>query len=169
MAEIYTVEVDLADRDRLGEWNHWYQAHTAKLMGVPGFLSAQRFVAAEPGPSPFLAIYGIESAAVLDSPEYRAVGGPESVGAWKPLMINWFRNILEGPERPSPVPQDGWILLGDRLAAESPTLPSGFMRFCPVGLDRTIVERGMLTGTAGSQVPRVSGGDSLTFRLFRPL
>src|SRR4030095_12613415 len=55
------------------EFNRWYnEEHLAERMAVPGFLNAARSEAVKGGPK-HLAVYELESAAVLDSPAYKKV------------------------------------------------------------------------------------------------
>lgn len=55
------------------EFNRWYnEEHVAERMAVPGFLNAARYEAVKGGPK-HLAVYELESAAVLDSPAYKKV------------------------------------------------------------------------------------------------
>ena len=55
------------------EFNRWYnEEHLAERMAVPGFLSAARYEAVKGGPK-HLAVYELESPAVLDSPAYKKV------------------------------------------------------------------------------------------------
>jgi hypothetical protein len=55
------------------EFNRWYNGeHVAERMAVPGFLNAARYEAVKGGPK-HLAVYELESVAVLDSPAYKKV------------------------------------------------------------------------------------------------
>jgi hypothetical protein len=59
--------------DKEPEFNRWYnEEHVAERMGVPGFLNAARYEAVKGGPK-HLAVYELESVAVLDSPAYKKV------------------------------------------------------------------------------------------------
>jgi len=59
--------------DKEPEFNRWYnEEHVAERMAVPGFLNAARYEAVKGGPK-HLAVYELESAAVLDSPAYKKV------------------------------------------------------------------------------------------------
>jgi hypothetical protein len=59
--------------DKEAEFNRWYnEEHVAERMAVPGFLNAARYEAVKGGPR-HLAVYELESAAVLDSPAYKKV------------------------------------------------------------------------------------------------
>ena len=57
------------DEDRFNDWydNHHTPNH---VTGVPGFLSAHRYAA--PGGPGYLAVYELDGAETLESPEYRA-------------------------------------------------------------------------------------------------
>lgn len=55
------------------EFNRWYnEEHLAERLAVPGFLSAARYEALKGGPK-HLAVYELESAAVMESPAYKRV------------------------------------------------------------------------------------------------
>ena len=55
------------------EFNAWYDdEHLAERLGISGFRSAQRWVAAAPGGGKYLATYELDSASVLFTPEYLA-------------------------------------------------------------------------------------------------
>src|ERR1700689_3047421 len=57
------------------EFNDWYDTeHVPERMRVPGFLNAQRWIGDE-NPKIAVATYDLETYAVLDSPEYQAIGG----------------------------------------------------------------------------------------------
>jgi hypothetical protein len=55
-------------------FHEWYnRRHIAeRVPGLPGFLRARRFAAASGGPK-FIALYDLESAAALTTPQYRAL------------------------------------------------------------------------------------------------
>jgi hypothetical protein len=60
-----------ADKEK--EFNRWYnEEHLAERLAIPGFLSAARYEAVKGGPK-HLAVYELESSAVLDSDAYRRV------------------------------------------------------------------------------------------------
>lgn len=56
------------------EFNAWYdEEHLAERLAIPGFRSAQRWVAdVAPGAGKYLATYELDSVAVLSSPAYLA-------------------------------------------------------------------------------------------------
>ena len=59
--------------DKEAEFNRWYnEEHVAERLAVPGFLNAARYEAVKGGPK-HLAVYELESPAVLDSPAYKQV------------------------------------------------------------------------------------------------
>ena len=59
--------------DKEPDFNRWYnEEHVAERMAVPGFLNAARYEAVKGGPK-HLAVYELESPAVLDSPAYKQV------------------------------------------------------------------------------------------------
>ena len=68
------VAIDVDPRHE-AELDRWYdEEHIAERMAIPGFLRARRFVALEGGPR-YLALYDLETPAVLDSAAYRTALG----------------------------------------------------------------------------------------------
>lgn len=166
---LYIVEMDLPDATLLDEWHAWYADHLRKLLSVPGFRTAQRFQSTTPAASPFVAVYSIDSADVLTSAPYRAKAGPESTGKWRTLMTNWNRNLLEGLDEAPDVPIDGWLAIMDRRADSAPPLLAGIRSLKPVGLDRSVVERGLLAGGPGDAPPAAREERDWHVRVCRPL
>jgi hypothetical protein len=59
--------------DKEPDFNRWYnEEHLAERLAIPGFLSAARYEAVKGGPK-HLAVYELESAAVLQSEAYKKV------------------------------------------------------------------------------------------------
>lgn len=94
--------------DKEKEFNRWYnEEHLAERRAVPGFLSAARYEAVKGGPK-HLAVYELESPAVLDSAAYKRVqaqptewtkrAGPGTVAT------TFIRNVytMIHPATPSP-------------------------------------------------------------------
>ena len=81
------------------------------LLTVPGFRASQRFKAIVATPSPYLALHEVASAALFESPTYRARGGPASTGEWRALQTNWHRNLLDGVEESPEVPGEAHLLV----------------------------------------------------------
>jgi hypothetical protein len=163
------VEMDMPHAELLEEWHRWYTLHLRKLLAMPGFFSAQRFQSTTPTPSPFIAMYSIAGAEAMTSPAYRASAGPTSTGRWHELMTNWRRNVLEGIERAPEVPMTGWLAILDRHSAGAPPLPKGYVALRPIALDRSIVERGLMFGGAGSAPPAFAQGQETHLRICKPL
>ncbi len=68
------------------EFNDWYdQEHIPERIALPGFLSATRWVCLQGWPR-YLALYDLVSAAVMDSPGYTAVAGP-NVSPWSHRVL----------------------------------------------------------------------------------
>ena len=63
------------------EFNEWYDTeHIPERKAIPGFLTAQRFVAQEGSPK-YLALYDLSEVDVLDSEAYRRIG-PGHYSLW---------------------------------------------------------------------------------------
>ena len=146
---LYMVEMELPDRSRLAEWHDWYTAHIGKLLSADGYDGAQRFEALGTCYSPFLAIHDVVGPELFTSAGYKAVGGPSGTGEWQKLMTNWHRNLFTGMDM---MPE---LAMDQRLAllAGGAAVPDGFAGRVTwvenVGLDGTILRRGVLVLDAG--------------------
>ena len=165
---IYMVEMDFPHPEREAEWHAWYLAHIRVLLSVPGFRASQRFKATAATPSPYLALHEVSSAALFDSPAYRARGGPESTGEWRQLQTNWHRNLLEGLEEVPEVPPEAHLLLlrDARDAILPPGIAISWLR--GVGLDRTIAECGLAVVKDPTPLRALAERDQ-RIRLYRPI
>jgi len=165
---IYMVEMAFPHPEREAEWHAWYLAHIRVLLTVPGFRASQRFKAISLTSSPYLALHEVASAALFDSPAYRARGGPASTGEWRALQTNWHRNLLDGIEESPKVPPEAHlVVLRD---ARDAVLPEGIaVRWLRgVGLDRTIEECGL--AVVGDPAPLIALADrDARIRLYRPI
>jgi hypothetical protein len=95
------------------EFNAWYDTeHIPERRAIPGFLTAQRFVAPEGSPK-YLALYDLGNREVLQSEAYRRVG-PENYSPWT-RRINQHIPIFIREEWGQVVPGDG--LLSDEAGA----------------------------------------------------
>src|ERR1051326_2141529 len=76
------------------EFNDWYdREHIPLRMGVPGFHSAQRYVV--PGTRHYLAIYEMESPAVLKTPAYQEVKNhPSERTRWMLRTVGGFTRYI---------------------------------------------------------------------------
>ena len=76
------------------EFNDWYDCeHIPLRMRVPGFHSAQRYVA--PGTRHYLAIYEMDSASVLQSPPYQEVkNNPSERTRWMLRTVRGFTRYI---------------------------------------------------------------------------
>lgn len=164
---LYMVEVDVPYPERIAEWETWYEKHAVMLLSIPGILFVQRFRSVSSDIS-FTQLYSIRNAGVISSPAYQAKAGPGSTGEWRTLMTNWHRNILEGIDLVPEVASGGWLAVSDRLVEQAPALPSGYVGLKPVGLDRNVVERGLMFGDEKSVPPAVTQDGHVRTRVFRP-
>jgi hypothetical protein len=79
-----------------GEFHDWYDfEHMPSRAELPGFLTAHRMVCVEGWPR-YVAMYDLESLAVLESPAYQAVTG-KNVSLWSRRMVGmvhgYFRTL----------------------------------------------------------------------------
>jgi len=110
---IYTVELNFNDATREDEWNAWYETYLARLVSLPGLLTAQRFRAIDPGAQrwEYLALYSIASLAVFESEAYRGIGGGGNASIRFKTAIRRRRNVYTGIERVPEVTNAGRVLL----------------------------------------------------------
>ena len=73
------------------EFNRWYdREHMRERVGIPGFLSAQRYLSAGSSPWKYLAIYETEELETLRSPAYRKALLNQS--AWSQNVLARFQD-----------------------------------------------------------------------------
>ena len=156
------------DEDR-AKFNAFYDKHITMLLSIDGFMSAQRYECTHEARSPFLAVYRHRDRHVITSDNYTSRAGPTSVDpVFKAKMTNWDRNLVEGDIENMDIGETGWLIVIDRLNAESAPLPEGFASLEVIGLDATIAERGVLKGQDGAP-PDIKSQDGWSVRTFRPI
>jgi hypothetical protein len=85
---LFMTDIDPALED---EFNRWYEEeHLPERQTMPGFLSARRFRAVEGGPK-YLALYDLESPAVLQSAPYLRISDANK-SPWTRRMESMFTN-----------------------------------------------------------------------------
>ena len=162
------VEMDFRNAAREHDWHAWYLDHVTKLIrNVPGFRATQRFRAITACPSPWLALHEVASAAVFESAEYRANGGPASTGEWQKEHTNWHRNLYAGVENTPDVPMDAHLFVADADASLPASLAAAMTWLESVGLDRTASRRGMAVLASGKLAASHFGNGGL--RIYKPI
>lgn len=156
-ATFYMVEMNYPHRTSAEReaFDEFYQRHINMLLMIPGFMTAQRFVCSANVKAPFLALYRLVGPDVMTSEGYSKKAGRMSVEhEFRVNMTNWDRNLVQGPQGTSApdlsVDMGATFTLIDRLIDDAPPLPSNFTPLEVVGLDRTVVERGVCVGATGS-------------------
>jgi hypothetical protein len=75
------------------EFHDWYdREHVPERLGVPGFINAERWID-EQNPKIHVAAYDLETAGVLATPAYRAVGG-DNQSVWTRRVTAMCRRIM---------------------------------------------------------------------------
>lgn len=143
---IYMVDHVFANPQTEPAWHEWYAGYLHKLMGVPGFGSAQRFKAIDETPPRFLAMYAVESAAVYDSPAYKNMGGGGSQSArFHGDYHLWTRNLFDGADQVPMVTEGQCVYAVD---SDSPNrklpFPQTPLWLKSVGLHRTTPYRAIV-------------------------
>ena len=163
------VEMHYPLDDDREAFNGFYHKHISMLLTIDGFISAQRYECTHEARSPFLAVYRLSDPDVMTSEGYTSRAGRDSVDpVFKAKMTNWDRNLVTGDIENMDLADGGWMVLIDRLSKDSSPLPGGFTSLSIVGLDATIVERGVMIGQDGSP-PKMSDMENCIIRCFCPV
>jgi hypothetical protein len=161
---IYMVEHGFADApEQEAEWNTWYSHHaTYAFRSVPGWRTGQRFVAIPPCRPKYRAMYTLDRAEVLSSPEYKATTGGRFPEAWRSLITDFHRNLADGERMPA-VAKDEALVVVDAPATDADVPGVALQWWNVVGLERTVDRRAIAvvdrtTGDtlAGCAIPGVS-------------
>jgi hypothetical protein len=90
---LYVVRSRFTVPEREQAWNEWYAEHIKVLLGVPGFIAAQRFRSpGTPDERPYLAMYEVAGPEVFTSDAYLGIWGFDE---WRPQIDNWTRDIFD--------------------------------------------------------------------------
>ena len=170
MTTFYMVEMHYPASEDRARFDGFYNGHITMLLTIDGFRSAQRLETTHETRAPFLAIYRLRGPEVMTSENYTSKAGRNSVNpAFRAKMTNWDRNLVEGDIADMEVPEGGHMVLIDRLSPNNPPLPDDFTPLTVIGLDSTIVERGVRIVAKGEPVPSVTDTGGWTVRTLRPL
>ncbi|MBU0723977.1 MAG: hypothetical protein KJ904_08005 [Alphaproteobacteria bacterium] len=73
------------------EFNRWYdREHVAERVGIPGFLSARRYIAVAASPK-YISFYETETFSVLSSPAYKQMLANQT--PWSKAVMAGFTNV----------------------------------------------------------------------------
>jgi len=149
---IYMVEHGFVDAPvQEAEWNAWYSHHaTHAFRAVPGWRSGQRFVAIPPARPKYRAMYTLDHAGVLTSPEYKATTGGRFPEAWRSLITDFHRNLADGAEMPAVAVEEALVVVDPPATGRD--VPGVDLRWWNVvGLEQTVPRRAI------GIVPRATG------------
>jgi hypothetical protein len=109
----------------------------------------------------------VVSAAVFQSAQYRASGGPAATGEWQAEHTNWYRNLFDGIDSTPEVAPDAHLLVSEGDAQVPGPVAASVTRLASDGLDRSSQNRGIAIIPAG----RLTAGlfDLPGVRLFKPI
>jgi len=165
---LYMVEMNFTNLPREADWNEWYSGHLRKLLAFPGFHAVQRLRAEEQVRSPYLAVYEVDGPEVFETEPYRTRAGRNSTGEWKEMMFDWHRNLFDGLREIPVIGADSRLLVVDRANSSQPALPAELTPLQCVGLDRTVIERGVAVLSLEAS-RAVVGATALFSRVFKPM
>ena len=97
MSIVYAVRCNFARPDLEDQWNAWYDGpKTDEMLAKPGFLSGQRYRAGGMDQTiKYLALWVLESAEALKTPEYKSNWG---FFDWSAHVVDWSRNLYRAPD-----------------------------------------------------------------------
>jgi len=170
MSTFYMVEMHYPASEDRALFDKFYNKHITMLLTIDGFLSAQRYETTHEARAPFLAVYKLRDTGVMESTNYTSKAGRTSVNpTFRDKMSNWDRNLVQGDIDNMDVPDGGCMVLIDRTTPDSPPLPDDFTALEIVGLDATIVQRGVRIAQNGDSTLPDAPVDGWTMRTLRPL
>jgi hypothetical protein len=170
MTTFYMVEMHYPATEDRRQFDAFYDKHITMLLTIDGCQSAQRYESIHEARAPFLAVYRLRDPDVMTSENYTSKAGRSSVDpVFRAKMTNWDRNLVQGDIADMNVPEGGRMVLIDRMSPDSPPLPKDFTPLAVVGLDSTIVQRGVRILGKGEAVPQVEPADGWTVRTFQPI
>jgi hypothetical protein len=141
---IYMVQHSFARPDWEDEWNAWYARNIEILMGVPGFITGQRFKGTQSEPPRYMAMYTVESAAVFESKAYVDAGG-NGVNSrrFRPAYAVWMRNLFESSQPAPAVSAGECLVLFDSAEKQPPVAGIAMTWLTSIGFHRTTPYRGL--------------------------
>lgn len=163
---IYMVEIGLP-AEFVAPFEEYFLYQVRRLLQVPGFTTAQRFIDCNEAPRQFLQIYSIASPEVMESDHYRTVGGPTQPGT-RPFITELARrNLYDGVEFAPSVADNEYLLVLDDPDASQHLFPDiRFDRLFVKGLDKSVPHRSIAVVT-DRNIAKPHGTKDI--RLFRPV
>ena len=140
------------------EWNTWYSQHARHgFAKIPGWRSAQRFVALPPSQPKYRAMYSLASADVMTSDAYKATTGGRFPEAWRSMITDFHRNLADAEWMPA-VELDQCLVVVDPPATglELPGVELSWLAV--VGLECTVPRRALavVDRANGERISRLS-------------
>jgi hypothetical protein len=98
MTFVYIVRCNFTQPAREQAWNDWYSGpKIQQMLRLPYFLSCQRFRRAAGAGRDYLALWTMERAEAMSTPEYLSQWG---FSTWSPFITDWSRDLFDA--RPAP-------------------------------------------------------------------
>jgi hypothetical protein len=146
---MYMVELNFTRPELAEKFVPFYAEHMRDLRTVPGLTTAQRLKSVFPVASPYLQIYTIANAEVMQSKAYKSVGGPGHpiVDEHAASLTDWYRNVFDGIAEAPNVREGSYLLVVDGRGND-PALPQVRLTWLrAIALDRSVAERGLVVIT----------------------
>jgi hypothetical protein len=107
------------------EFNDWYDTeHVPERLRTKGFINAQRWIGAD-DPKIAIATYDLESLAVLQSPEYKKIGG-ENLSPWSKRMSRICERVcrfeadqINPGQKAAPADAEAMVMIAVNVAPEA--------------------------------------------------
>jgi hypothetical protein len=180
MVFVYIVRCNFTDPAREQAWNAWYSGpKIVQMLANPYFLTCQRFRRAEGLGRGYLALWTVQTAEALATPEYKAQWG---FSEWTPLITDWSRDLFDGgaaSEQAFAVKPSGALHVvsfdgmdGQRAGAAQGTVARsrpGMMWLPVIGLDRHTPLIGLRVIPDGGRPLQAALGDGVQEAIYRPI
>jgi hypothetical protein len=166
MTFVYIVRCRFTEPAREAEWNAWYSGpKIVQMLSQPYFLSCQRFRRSAGIGRNYLALWTVQRAEALTTPQYRSQWG---FAEWAPYITDWSRDLFDGGNAPAEafaVAPSGAlhvVSFDGMTAAEANAAKAGApadMMWLPVaGLDRHTPMIGLKPRPGSAPPPRAGAG-----------
>ena len=175
MTCVYTVRCRFTEPAKEQAWNAWYSGpKLVQMLSQPYFLSCQRFRRSAGSGRDYLALWTVERAEALTTPQYRSQWG---FAEWAPYITDWSRDLFDAgnaPHQAFAVAPDSALHVvsfegmneNDVDAAKAPA-PADMMWLPSIGLDRHTPIIGLKPRAASAPPP--SAGKTAQAAVYRPI
>ena len=175
MTCVYIVRCRFTEPAREQAWNAWYSGpKMVQMLAQPHFLSSQRFHRSAGSGRDYLALWTVQKAEALTTPQYKSQWG---FAEWAPYVTDWSRDLFDAGDTPhqafAVAPQQALhVVAFDGIDAEAARAakaqaPANMMWLPAIGLDRHTPMIGLKPQDASAPAPAERKG--MQTAVYRPI